>query len=459
MTKQEIIKNVMIPVLKAGFDIYFVGGCVRDSYLGIEPKDFDLVTEATPVDLHNIFKVFSNQNSEPFGVTMPIIEGELIEIATMRKDITKGRHPKIEFTDNINEDAMRRDFTCNALYEDIHGNVIDPTGHGKADVACKRLAFVGNPVERVTEDPLRMFRFCRFMAQKGFKPSLPHSARMQLISLACSKGFYEEVSNERKLKELIGIFGGEYFMKPGDETFAYLTSFSVLESIPKMQYWMQRMFETKQNPKWHSEGDVFIHTVMTMEAMAMQPHDWVDMMAAFLHDIGKPVCAERCEKKNPEDNWFKMKDHPEVGAPGAYQICKDMGMSNADSETIRNLVLHHMDMHRFTEWSSKFKKKELLHNKDIDRLIKLCRADERGCVPVEPDEWPSIDEALAMADVKELMSTPMPEPWITGEDLIKAGCKPGPGFKKALDVAYKMQVDGHETDPKHILSTVLSLAK
>ena len=125
MTKQEIIDKVMTPIMDRGFQTYFVGGCVRDQIMGIAPHDFDICTDATPDELHTVFKHLSAQNSEVFGVTMPIIDGELIEIATMRRDITKGRHPKIEFTKNIKEDAERRDFTCNALYEDAKGTVYE----------------------------------------------------------------------------------------------------------------------------------------------------------------------------------------------------------------------------------------------------------------------------------------------------------------------------------------------
>ena len=94
MTKQEIIDKIMMPIVSKGFQAYFVGGCVRDQIMGIASHDFDICTDATPDELHKIFKHFSTQNSEIFGVTMPIVDGELVEIATMRRDITKGRHPK-----------------------------------------------------------------------------------------------------------------------------------------------------------------------------------------------------------------------------------------------------------------------------------------------------------------------------------------------------------------------------
>lgn len=173
--KQQIIEKVMKPIKKAGFDVYFVGGCVRDKLLGKVPHDYDLTTSAKPEDLHKIFSKFSNvsDNSEKFGVTMPIITfeddiKEEIEIATFRKDVSKGRKPKVSLDASIFEDASRRDFTINALYEDMDGNIIDPTGLGLNDIKDGIIRFVGNADERLEEDPLRALRLIRFVSKLGF---------------------------------------------------------------------------------------------------------------------------------------------------------------------------------------------------------------------------------------------------------------------------------------------------
>lgn len=176
MDKKQIKDFVMKPILDAGFEVYFVGGCVRDAVLGKEPHDYDLATNATPSDLHKVFKQFSNvsDNAEIHGVTMPVItfgDGtkEEVEIATFRKDTSKGRKPTVSIDNvSIKEDAIRRDFTINALYEDIDGNIIDPTEKGMKDIKDKVIRFCGNAQDRIDEDPLRVLRLIRFVSKLGF---------------------------------------------------------------------------------------------------------------------------------------------------------------------------------------------------------------------------------------------------------------------------------------------------
>lgn len=503
MTKTEIIHEVIRPIESHGFDAYFVGGCVRDKLMNKEPHDFDICTNATPQELHSIFKAFSNQNSEPFGVTMPIINKELVEIATMRKDITKGRHPTIVFTRDISEDANRRDFTVNALYEKADGTIIDPTGQGINDINSNTLRFVGNMVERLTEDPLRAFRFVRFIAQKGFKPfdsltNLKTSVK-DLVKDAAS--FYKDVSNERKLKELIGIFGGQYLSGNVKKIFDLMSVFKI-DEVTGIKNIIADMDSCPQNPKWHSEGStlqvkidgveqtikgpkaheafingqsveivntikpgtVWDHTLLTMEAMANicteDEHErFILQMAAFLHDIGKPE-AGRQDGINPKNGFPKMKRHPEVGFPMAYDFCKKITMSNIDSELISNLVKYHMDMHHLAGMTSDFKIMKILTLPYFDLLVKLARADDIGCLLLaKDDEQVNIDTALELPNIKKLIGKEIPKPVVTGYYLIQQGYKPGPKFKQTLEVAHRIQIDQGLKDPDLIFSGIRSILK
>lgn len=252
MTKSDIIKFIIKPIEDAGFRAFFVGGCVRDSLMNKEPHDYDICTDATPTQLHTVFKNFSEQNSEPYGVTMPIVNGELVEIATMRKDVTKGRHPKIEFTDCIQEDASRRDFTVNALYENDEGTVFDPTEKGKEDISKNLLRFVGKATERLLEDPLRAYRYVRFISQKGFESSLTLE-EIEEIKKIITPDFYSEVSKERKLKELTGIFGGKFLSDRFDTVFYLMTELKIFDDLGISSIF-EDMKNCHQTPKWHAEG-------------------------------------------------------------------------------------------------------------------------------------------------------------------------------------------------------------
>ena len=127
MQKNEIKENIIKPLMNKGYHVYFVGGCVRDEILGCTPKDYDVVTDATPDEIHEVFndRNIIDINSEAFGIVVLSLFGENVEIATMREDREcDGRHTNVTYTKNIRTDALRRDFTINALYMDIDDNII-----------------------------------------------------------------------------------------------------------------------------------------------------------------------------------------------------------------------------------------------------------------------------------------------------------------------------------------------
>lgn len=149
----------------------FVGGCVRNSLLGAAATDIDLATQYTPDE---VMKILSQANVKviPTGIdhgTVTAVEnGISMEVTTLRKDVkTDGRHAVVEFSDDWHADASRRDFTMNALYMDLKGNVFDPTGQGLDDLNQRHIRFVGDAIKRIQEDYLRILRFFRFHAQYG----------------------------------------------------------------------------------------------------------------------------------------------------------------------------------------------------------------------------------------------------------------------------------------------------
>lgn len=171
----NLILQIFMILSQESEDNYLVGGCVRDKFLKLTPHDYDIVTDV-PIEVST--KLFEEAGwkvkecGEAFLVMNISKDGHQFEIANFRKDgvYLDGRRPEKVEIGTIIEDAFRRDFTINALYEDpLSGKVLDPTGLGLKDLENKILRFIGKASERIEEDNLRVFRYYRFLL-KGFTP-------------------------------------------------------------------------------------------------------------------------------------------------------------------------------------------------------------------------------------------------------------------------------------------------
>jgi poly(A) polymerase len=154
-----------------GHQAWFVGGCVRNALLGEEAADLDITTDARPERVIALVEA-AGLRAVPTGIehgTVTVVaEGRGFEVTTFRRDVeTDGRRAVVAFSDSMEEDAARRDFTMNALYCRIDGVVVDPVGEGLADLAARRVRFIGDDEERIREDYLRILRFFRFHAWYG----------------------------------------------------------------------------------------------------------------------------------------------------------------------------------------------------------------------------------------------------------------------------------------------------
>lgn len=174
----EATQRVFSLLADAGHAAYAVGGCVRNALLGEQVNDVDFATDAPPTCVLELAKA-AGFKTVPTGVlhgTVGVVVGGILqEVTTFRRDVaTDGRRAVVEFSDRIEDDARRRDFTMNALYVDAEGTVIDPLG-GRGDLEARRVRFIGNPVARIREDYLRSLRYFRFHAWycvsgEGFDP-------------------------------------------------------------------------------------------------------------------------------------------------------------------------------------------------------------------------------------------------------------------------------------------------
>lgn len=196
------VKEIILRLQGAGRRAFVAGGAVRDLFLGVSPKDFDLVSEASPEEIASLFPKTLDVGKQ-FGIMVVVTDAGPVEIARFRTDgaYTDGRHPtEVSFT-NPEEDAKRRDFTINALfYDPAAGEVIDYV-NGLPDIEARIIRCVGDPAARFQEDALRMLRTIRFQAQLDFQlgPGIVSAIRAQ-------SGRLSLVSRERITQEMDRIF-------------------------------------------------------------------------------------------------------------------------------------------------------------------------------------------------------------------------------------------------------------
>ena len=170
ITLREGAERLAKRLAKAGYQAFWVGGCVRDAQLGQSPKDYDIATDAKPDDIEWLFRK-TIPVGKHFGVMMVLEDGHEYQVATFRAeaDYTDGRRPgSVRFTD-AREDALRRDFTVNGLFFDPIAKELHDWVGGQADLEARRIRTIGDPAERFGEDRLRMLRAVRFAAQLGFE--------------------------------------------------------------------------------------------------------------------------------------------------------------------------------------------------------------------------------------------------------------------------------------------------
>lgn len=445
MNKQTIKEKVLRPILDAGFQAYFVGGCVRDMLLNRQINDFDIATSATPDDLHKIFTEFIDKNSEKYGVTIPIIDQEPIEIATFRKESTYSdeRHPdEVVFTDSIKEDAMRRDFTINALYEDINGVIFDPTNEGLSDLENNVIGFIGNAEDRLKEDPLRALRFCRFISQLDFI----HKDKFHIERDALNNISYERIGDELKK-----LFGG---IRPVKGLLAMVFTGVLNTYAIDLFEIFNAMNHEAQRPDYHF-GDVLVHTESTMEHLRAFNYDWTDMMAAFFHDVGKPIAGKRNGPYREGDKFNSHVGHEKDSAEFFEKWIKERPglMSNKDFETIKSVILNHTKVGRLGEMKDAYKIYEIISDPYFYKTVKLEMADQRAHISVRD----AINEVLKKPEMKKLLERVGEKRKINGDDLINAGLKPDHLFKKRLEVAFKTQIKNPEMTKEQLLQTALSI--
>ncbi len=418
---------------KNGFEAYAVGGCVRNAVMGIEAKDWDICTDATP---DRMKQIFSGYKTVDFGLkhgTLAVISGgEKFEVTTYRIDGTysDNRHPEnVTFTDDLTIDLSRRDFTCNAMAYNDEDGLADPFG-GVKDIKRGLLRCVGNPDNRFNEDALRILRGLRFASVYGFAPERKTSEAIKRNAYLLNR-----IAGERIHTELDRILCGnnaEAVLREYREVFAVV--------VPGLS----ETFDFPQRTP-HHRYDVWEHIVHSVGKI--EP-DAVLRMTMLLHDIGKP---RACTVDRYGANHFK--GHPVISTEMARNILSRLKYSNEFSSECLLLIEYHD-----VRYSGSQKQIKRLLNKigerEMRRLFKVQRADTLAQSDyLRREKLGSIETARAQLDeiIANEKCFSLKQLEIKGGDLIGMGIPKGERIGTILNTLLDEVIDEKIPNKKDVL--------
>ncbi|MBQ8134015.1 MAG: HD domain-containing protein [Clostridia bacterium] len=429
----ENVNRIIGQLEAAGYPAYAVGGCIRDSLMGITPHDWDICTAAVP---EKVLEILGKHNVIESGLKHGTVtvkySGELYEITTFRTDgeyLDNRRPESVTFVRSLKEDLKRRDFTVNAIAYNEAKGLCDYFG-GKEDIRNKLIRCVGDPDKRFNEDALRIFRALRFAARFGFEieEQTAFSVRKN-AHLLCN------ISAERIASELLQIIDGEYAE-------AVLLSYSDVLGIiiPEI---LPMVGLNQRNP--HHIYDVWGHTV---KVIVNSPHGKMMRLAALLHDIAKPECFFTDEKGTGH-----FHGHPEMGAKMAEAIMRRLKLDNKTIESVSILIRYH-DLRPQANGKNVRRMISKIGCEAFENLMELKRADARGQNPDKLAEKLAYihrleeiyQEVTANGDEFNLKSLK-----INGNDLIQMGITEGKQIGKILNQLLSEVIDGTIENDREML--------
>lgn len=416
------VKDVLNRLEDNGFEAYIVGGCVRDSMLGIKPKDYDVTTNARPEQIIDCFssdfKVI--ETGLKHGTVTVVSEGENIEVTTYRIDGTysDGRRPdSVEFTSSIKDDLARRDFTINAMaYSDKTG-IIDEFG-GQKDLFNRIIRCVGDPAERFEEDALRIMRALRFSAVLDFK--IERNAAKVIHE---KRTLLKDISAERIMSELTGFIMGS---SPCDLMIEFDDVFCTI--VPEFT----KCLGFDQKSRYHLY-DVWEHTAHAVEN---SKDDKYIRLALLFHDIEKPTCF-----KLDEEGQGHFPNHEKQSADTAEKIMHRLRYDKETIKTVCTLIKYHY----ITPVDDKRVIKHLISIMGLNmfsKLVEVMKGDSRAkqsfclervnildAMKLKAYDIASRGECCTLRDLA-----------VTGDDLEEIGFE-GKKIGKALEELLNMVID------------------
>lgn len=448
------VLSVTQDVEKRGGAALLVGGSVRDELLGLDVKDFDLEIYHLPLkEIEEVVRPYGSvgQVGKAFNVLKLHAGQSDIDIAAPRRDSKTGRGHKGFSSEpdpamSVAEAARRRDFTINALTKHpISGEIIDYYG-GLDDIHHKILRAVDE--KTFVEDPLRLLRAFQFAGRFNLtaEPKTESLLKKMMPEV-------RELPRERLYAEWSKLFLKSPRPSQGLELARQVGYFT--EYFPEME----KLSETKQDPEYHPEGDVWTHTMLVVDQAGevARRHRLSDeqrlpaLLAAWLHDVGKSTATTEI------DGRFPAYGHEEAGVKPATDFLVSQGFPADIIDQVIPLIEEHMrphalykDSQRHTISPGAFRRMlNRLHPATLDQLLVVTEADYRGRGPVEKSgdlQWSEAEYHIGpwlRDQIKDIaMSAGRPEPLIRGQDLLDRGWKPGPDFGRVLQAAEKLAESG-----------------
>ena len=425
------VKKIIDRLQEEGYEAYAVGGCVRDSYLGLTPNDWDITTNAKPDQIKELFRRTIDIGIE-HGTVKVMIGNDGYEITTYRIDgeYEDSRHPKqVTFTDELKEDLRRRDFTINAMAYSEKTGLVDLFG-GVDDLESGIIRAVGDPEERFSEDALRILRALRFSARFGY--NIDKKTKEAIVKLAPTLA---NISAERIREEMEKLICSD---NPDRLRWAYI--YGVTKII--FPEWDVMMECYQQTP--HHFTDVGDHTVMALEyivdhyADIPETDNRVLRIATVLHDIAKPVM-----KTFGPDRVNHFTGHPGKGVKPSEAFLRRLKYDNDTIARVKKLVRYHDDL---PELSYPEVRRFIVsvEESNMENLIRLKYADlyahTKYHINLFEDKVKTLEKMYRKIlndgdclSIKDLA--------VNGHDLINEGIKEGPQLGEVLGRLFDIVLD------------------
>ena len=430
-------------VKNEGGRAFLVGGCVRDKLMNNPIKDWDLeVYQVAPEQLRAVLETFGTVNAVGEAFTVYKL-GHDLDVSIPRRERKSGRGHRgfvIEGEPGMSvEDATRRrDFTINAILQDpLTGEFVDPF-NGRADIESKVIRVVSE--KTFAEDSLRVLRAAQFASRFGF------TIDAQTIEI-CRTIDLSDLPGERIFAEIEKLL---MLSKRPSVGLEWLKELGVLEKIfPEIA----SLISVRQDPVWHPEGDVFVHTQVVVDKAREliddleYPKQLTVMLAALAHDFGKPATTEFIE-----DHW-RSRGHEEAGVPPTKSFLDKLNVHTVEGYDVRGqviaLVREHLKPGEF------YKKREEIGDGAFRRLARRCEPDllyrvakadslGRNAEWVPRTQWYTAEaQDWFIERIKELqVFSGAPAPILLGRHILEMGMDPGPRVGEITKAIYEMQLDG-----------------